>query len=102
MDRPPHSDGLFSPGYLAFVAILASRLQIRSELVTGTIFLGGAIFVYIVVNLTRDTIARIKNTEEKLRELNETLEHRIEKRTTELKSSRNFLKTVLDSLSIPL
>ena len=89
----------FLLGYLAFVAILASRLQIRSELVTGTIFLGGAIFVYIVVNLTRDTIARIKTTEEKLRELNETLEHRIEKRTTELKRSRNFLKTVLDSLS---
>ncbi len=89
----------FLLGYLAFVAILAIRLPLHTELVTGMVFLGGAIFVYIVVNLTRDTITRIKSTEEKLKELNETLEHRIAKRTAELQRSHKFLKTVLDSLS---
>jgi PAS domain S-box-containing protein len=89
----------FLLGYLTFVTILVSRLQLHLELVTGMIFMGGAVFVFIVINLTRDTITRIKNAEEKLKELNETLEHRIVKRTAELQRSHKFLKTVLDSLS---
>jgi PAS domain S-box-containing protein len=89
----------FLLGYLGFVAILVTRTQLHAELVTGMIFMAGAIFVYIVINLTRDTIARIKTAEEKLKELNETLEHRIQKRTAELQRSHTFLKTVLDNLS---
>jgi PAS domain S-box-containing protein len=88
----------FLLGYLIFAALLVSRLRFPSELVTGPVFLGGAVFVYIVINLTRDTITRIKTAEEDLKELNETLEDRIVDRTAELQRSREFLKTVLDSL----
>ncbi|MCK9419026.1 MAG: PAS domain S-box protein [Nitrospirae bacterium] len=89
----------FLTGYLAFLTVLVGRIRFPLELVTGLVFLGGAVFVYIVISLTRDTIARIKNAEENLKELNETLENRIQARTAELQQSQSFLKTVLDSLN---
>ncbi len=89
----------FLAGYLLFAAILLSNLKFPTELVTGPVFLGGACFVYIVVNLALDTIGRIRAAEQNLRLLNDSLEQRVAERTMELQRSQEFLKTILDSLN---
>lgn len=89
----------FLVGYLLFIIILISRVAFRTELVTGPVFLFGAVFVFIVIKLTQETIRRIRQAEENLRVLNESLEQRVTDRTQELERSREFLKTILDSLN---
>lgn len=89
----------FLAGYLSFFVVLTSSITLPTEVITGPVFLAGAIFVFIVISLTRDTVDRIKSTEEDLRLLNESLEQRVVKRTQELQRSREFLRTVLDSLN---
>lgn len=89
----------FLAGYLLLVVILTSRLTLPTELVTGPVFFGGAVFVFIVISLTRDTIGRIRSAGEELRLLNESLERRVVERTQELQGSHEFLRTVLDSLN---
>ena len=56
----------FLIGYLLLVVILIARLQLPTELITGPVFLGGAVFVFIVISLTRETISRMKAAEEHL------------------------------------
>ncbi len=58
----------FLTGYLLLVVILALGIPIPSELITCPVFLGGAIFVYIVIKLTQETIRRIRRAEEDLRQ----------------------------------
>jgi two-component system cell cycle sensor histidine kinase/response regulator CckA len=53
-------------GYVFLVVILLAHLSLPTELITGPIFLGGALFVFIVISLTRDTIGGMKAAEEKL------------------------------------
>jgi two-component system cell cycle sensor histidine kinase/response regulator CckA len=53
-------------GYLFLVVILIAHLSLPTELITGPVFLGGAVFVFIVISLTRDTIKGMKAAEEKL------------------------------------
>jgi signal transduction histidine kinase len=81
----------FLAGYVLFAAILLGNLQLPHELVTCPIFLGGAIFVFLVVSLTRSTIGRMKAAEEKLRLLNESLEQKVEERTRELMAAQEEL-----------
>jgi len=106
----------FLAGYLLFFIILVSRFSIPTELITAPVFLGGAIFVFIVIKLTRDTIKKVRQAEENLRLFNESLERRvgdrtrdlfllgeslerrIGDRTRDLDQSREFLQTVLDGL----
>jgi len=87
----------FLAGYLALVAVLVSRLNLPTELITGPVFLGGAFFVFIVIRLTRTTIGRLRTTEDDLRRANESLEKHVVERTRELQRSHAFLRTVLDS-----
>ncbi|HWR59266.1 MAG TPA: diguanylate cyclase [Thermodesulfovibrionales bacterium] len=89
----------FLVGYICFVLILIGRLTLPVELITGLVFMGGAFFVFIVINLTRDTIIRTQSAEEKLRILNESLERRVSERTRDLEQSNAFLRTVLDTLN---
>lgn len=89
----------FLAGYIALIVILASRLALPTEFVTGPVFLAGAVFVFNVISLTRETIGRIKFTEDQLRLLNESLERRVDERTGDLRRSHEFLRTVLDSLN---
>jgi two-component system, cell cycle sensor histidine kinase and response regulator CckA len=49
--------GFFLLGYLFFDIILISSLPFPDELVTGGVFLGGACFVYIIIHISRSTIA---------------------------------------------
>jgi diguanylate cyclase (GGDEF)-like protein/PAS domain S-box-containing protein len=106
----------FLAGYILFFIILVSRFSIRTELITAPVFLGGAVFVLIVIKLTRDTIRKVGEAEENLRLFNESLERRVGDRTRDLfllgeslerrvgdrtrdlEQSRKFLQNVLDSL----
>lgn len=106
----------FLVGYLLFFIILVSKLTIPTELITAPVFLGGAIFVFIVIKLTQETVKKIREAEEHLQALNESLEQRVGDRTRDLDllneslerrvvdrtqdldQSREFLQTVLDSM----
>lgn len=55
--------GFFLIGYLFFDIILVSDLPFPVELVTGSVFFGGAIFVFIIINLAHDTITKIRTIE---------------------------------------
>jgi len=56
--------GFFIFGYLLFDIILISNLPFPVELVTGVVFLGGAFFVYIIINISQNTIAARQKAEE--------------------------------------
>jgi diguanylate cyclase (GGDEF)-like protein/PAS domain S-box-containing protein len=86
-------------GYICLIIILVTRLTLPIALVTGPVFAGGAFFVFIVINLTRGTIVRVRSGEEELRLMNESLERRVTDRTRDLQLSHKFLRTVLDSLN---
>jgi diguanylate cyclase (GGDEF)-like protein/PAS domain S-box-containing protein len=88
----------FFAGYLFFDFVLISGFKFPVELVTGGVFLGGAIYVFIIINLAQNTIKRVRDAESGLRSLNETLEERVSERTKELDRSYKFTKTVLDSM----
>jgi diguanylate cyclase (GGDEF)-like protein/PAS domain S-box-containing protein len=92
----------FFAGYLFFVFVLISGFKFPVELLIGGVFLGGAIFVFIIINLAQNTIKRVRDAEDGLRSLNETLEMRVSERTKELDRSYKFTKTVLDSIPDPV
>ncbi len=56
--------GFFIAGYLFFDIILIFSLPFPVEFVTGGVFLGGAIFVYIIINLSQTTISAQQKAEE--------------------------------------
>ncbi len=68
-------------GYLLFVGILFSSYHFPLELVPGIIFLGGAFFVFIVINLLTDTIRSIKENEKEITKINKALEVQVTGRT---------------------
>ncbi|HEB49165.1 MAG TPA: GGDEF and EAL domain-containing protein [Desulfobulbus sp.] len=88
----------FCLGYLFFDLILLTDITFPLELVTGLVFAGGAIFVFIVINICHNSLDWFRQTDRKLRILNDTLEKQVERRTRALERSSQFLKTVLDSL----
>jgi len=94
--------GFFFVGYIFFDAVLLSDLTFPVELVTGGVFFGGAIFVFIIINLAQNTITRMNEARDQLRSLNESLEQRVTERTKDLERSAQFTKTVLDSMRDPI
>jgi diguanylate cyclase (GGDEF)-like protein/PAS domain S-box-containing protein len=92
----------FFVGYIFFDIVLMSDFQFPIELVTGGVFFGGAIFVYIVINLSQHTITKVQETEWELKVLNEALEQRVTERTKELRRSYEFSQTVLNSMNDPI
>ncbi|MDO9111758.1 MAG: ATP-binding protein [Desulfatirhabdiaceae bacterium] len=56
--------GFFIFGYLSFDIILICNLPFPLELVTGGVFLGGAVFVFIVMNVSLGTITALQKAEE--------------------------------------
>ncbi|MDU0457657.1 MAG: PAS domain-containing protein [Geobacteraceae bacterium] len=92
----------FLLGYLFFVAVLSFNLTFPLEMVTGGVFLGGAVFVFIIINLSQSTFTALKNAEEDVKALNESLEQRVAERTQELKQMCEFNRTVLDSIADPI
>ncbi len=66
----------FFAGYLFFLIVLWSNLEISLELVAAGIFLGGAIFVFLVIKLSRYTIGKINNSEDALSLVNEEIKRK--------------------------
>ncbi len=58
-------------GYVLFLLIQARGLLFPPEIVTGVIFLGGAIFVFLVIGLSRFTIRKTRESEVQLLAANE-------------------------------
>jgi diguanylate cyclase (GGDEF)-like protein/PAS domain S-box-containing protein len=71
-------------------------------MVTGGVFLGGAVFVFIIIDLSQSTIIAQQKAEEKIKALNESLEQRVSERTLDLKRLSDFNRTVLDSIVDPI
>ncbi len=69
----------FLAGYISSFVVLVKRSVFPIELITGLVFMGGALFVFIVINLSRDTVIKIRSSEEALRK------------------SERFLQTVIDT-----
>ena len=86
-------------GYLLFDIVLLFNLPLPLEIVTSVVFLGGAVFVYIIIRLSQSTISAQQKTEEKIKLINESLELRVTERTKELKRLFDFNRVVLDSIA---
>lgn len=98
----------FVLAYLGFAAILVAGFRFPVELLVGVVFLGGALFVVLVLQLARKTITELHG-------LNSSLETQVQLRTAELEGSneslresqqrleeyKSFLENVLDSLEHP-
>lgn len=63
----------FLVGYVAFLIVRIMDLKFHLEVITSTVFLGGALFVFLVVNLTRATITNIRESKNHIDEINEKL-----------------------------
>lgn len=63
----------FMGGYIAFLFIQLWDLSIPLDLLTSAVFLGGAVFVFLVMRLTGITIRKIQESKESLRQANEAL-----------------------------
>lgn len=85
-------------GYILFDVVLYFNIPLPLELVTSLVFLGGAVFVFIIINLSQSTISAQQKTEENIKLINESLELRVAERTKELKRLFDFNRVVLDSI----
>ncbi|MCB2182731.1 MAG: GGDEF domain-containing protein [Desulfobulbaceae bacterium] len=79
-------------GYLTFVGIELMNVNLPSQIVTGVVFLGGALFVFLILKLTRNTISKVKEGEDLLRTARDELEIRVALRTEDLKAALNDLE----------
>ena len=67
----------FLAGYAAFIVVQLTAIPFPLELLVGAVFLGGAFFVFLVINLAQYTIDRLRDT-------NDNLEQIVARRTTDL------------------
>lgn len=63
----------FLVGYVAFLIVRIMDLEFHLEVITSIVFLGGACFVFLVVNLTRETVTNIRKSKNQVNEINEKL-----------------------------
>lgn len=61
----------FFVGYIFSVIVILSNIAFPLELVTGSVFLGGAFFVYIIIKLSRTSIQKIVEEESRFRKLSQ-------------------------------
>jgi len=78
----------FLIGYIFFLFVQINQLPFPLELVTSTIFLGGSIFVFLVINLTRTTILKIKAGDKHISEINEAMFRKNEELVQEIFTRR--------------
>lgn len=75
----------FLAGYLVFIFIQIYQLNLPIEVIVGLVFLFGAFFVYFAMGLTKNII-------EQLKDIQDELEIRVEKRTEDLSLALQDLK----------
>jgi signal transduction histidine kinase len=63
-------------GYLSFIAITLSKTEFPHEMITSGVFLGGAVFVFIIVNMSKTTILRLRENEKIVSDVNEELKNK--------------------------
>ena len=63
----------FMGGYIAFLLMQLWDLSFPLDLLSSTLFFGGAIFVFLVMRLTRVTIRKFQESKERIGEINEAL-----------------------------
>jgi len=74
----------FLAGYLAFIMIESLAIPVPIELITATVFLGGACFVLLVLSLTKSIVTNLRDREQLLEEAKDRLEERVLERTKDL------------------
>jgi response regulator RpfG family c-di-GMP phosphodiesterase len=78
----------FSAGYVVFFIIQLWDIQFPLELLSSTVFLGGAIFVFLVMELTSITIRNFQESKERISEVNEVLVAKNTELETEIAARR--------------
>lgn len=63
----------FLGGYLFYFVLLALRVPFPAALVTGVILFGGALFVFLVIHLSRYTIGKTRESEQRLEDANRVM-----------------------------
>ena len=86
----------FILGYLLFVSILLLKPPFSPELVTGVVFLGGACFVYIIINLARISIEDIQKQQISLSKTNAEPEREIAERKMTEDSLKATVRELMD------
>jgi len=88
---------LFLIGYSGFLFLQFQSMEKYLELITGIVFLGGALFVFSVMGLMRNTLTLMKKASQSLKNI--ITEHELV--SEELKQSRASLESIFNS-AIPL
>ena len=60
-------------GYVFYMIVQVTAIAFPLEMVTGVVFLGGALFVFLMITLTRTTILQVMASEQQVTEINQTL-----------------------------
>ncbi|MFA6901357.1 MAG: hypothetical protein WC256_14285, partial [Desulfurivibrionaceae bacterium] len=63
----------FIAGYLFFIVIQIRQLVFPVEIVTGLVFLGGSLFVFLVIGLSGITIAKVQDADREIVRANASL-----------------------------
>ncbi len=63
----------FLAGYISFLLIQAMEVSFALDLLVGLVFLGGGMFVFMVITLTRSTIQKVVTGEKSLAQVNQAL-----------------------------
>ncbi|GBE13531.1 blue-light-activated protein [bacterium BMS3Bbin14] len=103
--------GFFLVGYCAFIVIKLTGVDYFLELITTLIFLCGALFVLLIINLSRETIDQLDRNRTVIASVNENLRattldlaEKIEERIQteeELRQSKTIIENIFNS-SIPI
>jgi len=77
----------FLLGYIGFILVHSRGIPLPAEFISTLIFLGGSIFVFLVLRLIRQVIADLIGKDKLLQAINQDLEDKVEQRTAELAQS---------------
>ncbi|MCK9295712.1 MAG: diguanylate cyclase [Desulfobulbaceae bacterium] len=82
----------FLCSYLVFIVGQFRQIDLSTELVVGAVFFGGALFVFLILNLTENTVTTIREGERQLRSARDLLEIRVAERTEQLQQALGELE----------
>lgn len=63
----------FSCGYIFYLILQVLQFNFPLEIITSSVFFGGSLYVFLVVNMTQETIRKIRKSEEETRKANKAL-----------------------------